>query len=93
MFLERLEKRGEERLEKRGEREKKRELRRVWRSEGGARSIEGREAWRIKEGLPSTRAKEVSANPKLPHFFVIVFCIFSPTSPTLSHSFFLLIYL
>lgn len=79
MFLESLEKRGEESLEKR-------ELKRVWRSEGGG-------AWMSKEGLPSTRAKEVSANPKLPHFFVIVFCIFSPPSPTLSHFFFLLIYL
>lgn len=78
---------GEERR-----REEKRDLRRAWRSEGGgARSSEGGGAWRNKEGLPSTRAKEVNANPKLPHFSVIVFYIFSPLSPTFSHSFFLLI--
>jgi len=73
VFLESLEKRGEESLEKRG-------LRKDWRSEGGgARSSE--------EGLPSTRAKEVSTSPKLPHFSIIFVCILSPPSPTFSHSF------
>ena len=45
----------------------------------------GGRTWRSKEGLPYTRAKEVSANSKLPYFFVIVFCIF--LLPLLSYSF------
>jgi len=43
--------RGEDSFEKKG-------LRRAWRSEGGgARSSEGGEAWRSKEGLPLQELK------------------------------------
>ena len=47
----------------------KRELRKAWRSEGGG-------TWRSKEGLLSTRSKEVSAKPKLSHFFCHCFLYF-----------------
>jgi len=70
-------------------REEKRGLRRAWRSEGeGARSSEGGEAWRSKEGLPSTRVIEVSANPKLPHFCHC--CLYFFSSLSYSFPFFLL---
>ena len=74
-----------ESLEKRGEREDKRELRRAWRSEGGG-------AWRSKEGLLSTRSKEVSANPKLSHFFCHCFLYFL-SSLSYTFPFFLLVHL
>jgi len=48
-------------------------------------------AWRSKEELLSTRAKEVSANPKLPHFFPLFFIFFSPLS--YSFPFFILAHL
>ena len=76
MFLESLEKRGEESLEKR-------ELRKAWRSEGGG-------AWRSKEGLLSTRSKEVSANPKLSHFFCHLYFL---SSLSYTFPFFLLVHL
>ena len=81
MFFESLEKRGEESLEKRREREEKR----AWRSEGGG-------AWRSKEGLLSTRSKEVSANPKLSHFFCHCFLYFL-SSLSYTFPFFLLVHL
>lgn len=46
-----------------------------------------RRAWRSEEG--GTKSSE--GGGACPYFSVIAFCIFSPPSPTLSHSFFLLI--